>query len=134
MLSALLFTISLVALVQFGVYYWRALMLGVATGDVSEEVPRVAGLGGRDFAPGDFEALVELNSLCPGLCPVARKLSLVRVYYTAVSALSSLSRSFSSSLATWANREMMACARYVAVRTSQQIHANTLACADLRSY
>jgi len=38
MLAAMLFTISIVALAQFGLYYWRAVLSGVAAQPVSDRV------------------------------------------------------------------------------------------------
>jgi len=42
MFSAMLLTISVVALSQFAVYYWRALVVGVASQPVSERILEAA--------------------------------------------------------------------------------------------
>lgn len=134
MLSALLLTISVVALAQFGVYYWRALMLGVAAENVSAMLEAAAGIGEGQLCGEDFEAVVELDALCPDLRPASRKLAAVRLYYAGLTAVSGLGRMISNSLSAWADREMTACTRYVAVRTSQRMERNALAYAAVRSY
>lgn len=134
MLSALIFAISLAALAQFAVYYWRALMLGTASQTVSASVCQAARLAHSEPAASDFDTLVELDALCPDLSPAGRNTTLVRIYYSALSGLSAAGRVFSSSLNAWASREMAACARYVAVRTSQRLERNALCYAAIRSY
>ncbi len=44
MIPAILFTVSTVALIQFGVYYWRAVIAGVASKTVSDRIRAAAGL------------------------------------------------------------------------------------------
>ena len=54
MFSTMLFAISIVALTQFALYYWRAVLAGVAAQPVSDRVMAAASvengsLTGRDF-------------------------------------------------------------------------------------
>ena len=130
LVAAFILALSTVALIHFGVYYWRAVMLTIAAGDLSERAQSLAhGSVGAD----DFAAWVCLREMCPDLAHKSRRLGAVAAYYRAVSFLRS-AFSFVNPVSNWANREMAACSRYVAVITDQRVQANLAAVARIHSY
>ena len=133
MFSAMLFTISVVALSQFAVYYWRALIMGVASQPVSERVLEAAHVHGAQLTGDHFRVFAELHDLTPDLRPGPRGLGFIRLYYAAVQGLAKLAGHFSSSLVEWAERERVLCARYAAVQIDRRLQANLALAASLRS-
>src|SRR5713101_1131803 len=57
MFSAMLLAISIVALSQFAIYYWRAVLAGVAAQPVSDRVLIAAQVKNGRFTPEDFQTL-----------------------------------------------------------------------------
>jgi hypothetical protein len=132
MLSAMLLVISIAALVQFALYYWRAVVSGVVAHSVSERVLAAAGIEGGVTAD-DFEVLVRLHDLTPRLQSRAQGLGPVRAYYRMIGALGKLAGSHLPSLAAWSRREMAVCARYTAVLIDRRLQDNIACAAALRS-
>lgn len=134
MFSAMLLTISLAALSQFAVYYWRALVMGVATQPVSERVLEAAHLNGVELTGDHFRVFAELHDLTPDLRPGLRGLGFIRLYYVAVQAVARVAGRFSGSLAAWTERERVLCARYAAVQIDRRLQSNIALAASIRSY
>lgn len=67
MFSAMLFAISFVALAQFALYYWRAVVAGVAAQPISQDVLAAVQLQGSELCGGDFQRLASLLTLTPEL-------------------------------------------------------------------
>lgn len=133
MLSAMLLTISVVALSQFAAYYWRALVVGVASQPVSERVLEAARVHDTQLTGQHFPIFAELHDLTPDLRPGWRGLGLVRMYYHAVQAFGKVAGRFSGSIAQWAERERVLCARYAAVQIDRRLQANLALAASIRS-
>jgi hypothetical protein len=132
MFSAMLLTISTVALAQFAVYYWRAVVSGVAAQPVSEEVLAAAQVQGTVHGR-DFRALAELHQLTPDLEQKGSSLGLVRCYFELIHAVGTLATGRLASLAGWAERERLLCARYAAVQVERRLQANLALAASIRS-
>src|SRR5580693_5107704 len=115
MFAAMLLAISIVALSQFALYYWRAIL----------DAGRMAGR--------DFEKLAGLHELTPELGPGGGGLSLVRAYYRVVETLGALSGMRLPAVAEWCERERVICARYAAVQMDRRLQANLALAAALRS-
>lgn len=128
MFAAMLFAVSIVALSQFAIYYWRAVLAGVAALPVSDRVLSAAHVENGRLLPQDFETLSGLYELTPDLEPKQGGLGLVRVYYRLVQALGML-----PSLTEWSERERVVCARYAAVQVGRRLQANLELVAELRS-
>ena len=124
----MLFTISVVAFSQFALYYWRAVLAGVATQPVSDRVLAAAHVENGRLLPQHFETLAGLHDLTPDLQPNQTGLGLVRVYYRLVQGLGML-----PALAAWSERERVVCARYAAVQVGRRLRANLELAAALRS-
>jgi len=129
MFSALLLAISIVALAQFGLYYWRAVLTGVAAQPISNRVLEAAQLEEPDLRGKDFEKLAGLLALTPELEGHGDSLGPVRAYYAVVGFLGSLSPAFSA----WSEQERVLCARYTAVQVERRLEANLAQAASLRS-
>lgn len=133
MFAAMLFTISMVALSQFALYYLRAVLTGVAALPVSDRVLAAAQIDDGRLLPQHFEALAGLHDLTPGLEPGRGGLGLVRIYYRLVQALGALLGKHLPVLAAWSERERAICARYAAVQVGRRLQANLELAASLRS-
>jgi hypothetical protein len=133
MFSAMLLTISVVALSQFAVYYWRALVVGVASQPVSERVLEAAHVPDGQLTAQHFQVFAELHDLTPDLRPGPRGLGLVRMYYHAVEAFGKFAGRFSDSIAEWTEHERVLCTRYAAVQIDRRLQANLALAASIRS-
>ncbi len=133
MFSAMLLTISVVALSQFAAYYWRALVVGVASQPVSERVFEAARVQDGELTGQHFAVFAELHELTPDLRPGLRGIGLVRMYYHAVQAFGKIAGRFSDSIAQWTERERLLCARYAAVQIDRRLQANLALAASIRS-
>jgi hypothetical protein len=133
MFAAMLLAISIVALSQFALYYWRAILAGVAAQPVSERVLAAANLEAGRMNGRDFEKLAGLHELTPELGPDGGGLTLVRAYYRFVEALGSLSSVRMPAVVDWCERERMICARFAAVQIDRRLQANLALVASLRS-
>jgi hypothetical protein len=133
MFATMLFAISIVALAQFGLYYWRAVLAGVAAQPVSDRVLTAARVENGRVAPEHFETLVGLHDLTPELFPNRGGLGLVRLYYRVIQRLDAVVGTRIPSLAAWSLRERVICARYAAVQVDRRLQANLQLAASLRS-
>jgi hypothetical protein len=133
MFSAMLFTISAVALAQFGLYYWRAVLSGVAAQPVSARVLAAARVENGRVTSQHFGTLAGLHDLTPDLYPNRGGLGLVRLYYRIVESVEALAGSRVPAIAVWSNRERSICARYAAVQVDRRLQANLELAASLRS-
>ena len=82
MFAAMLLAISIVALSQFALYYWRAVLAAVAGQTVSEGVLAAARVDNRNVTGEDFPTFATLHDLTPTLDPRAGGLGFVRLYYS----------------------------------------------------
>jgi hypothetical protein len=133
MFATMLFAISIVALAQFGLYYWRAVLAGVAAQPVSDRVLTAARVENGRVAPEHFETLAGLHDLTPELFPNRGGLGLVRLYYRVIQSLDAVVGARIPSLAAWSLRERVICARYAAVQVDRRLQANLQLAASLRS-
>jgi len=133
MFSVMLFAISVVALTQFALYYWRAVLAGVAAQPVSGRVLAAASVETSSLTGRDFEKLVGLLGLTPDLNPDHGGLGLVRLYYRVIGGFSALASSRIPALAAWIEQERTICARYAAVQIDRRLQANMALAASLRS-
>jgi hypothetical protein len=124
MIAAILFMVSAVALVQFALYYWRAIISGVAAQPISDRIRMAAGITATQIGTQDFRSILSLHDLSPDLRGPNGSFRSVRAYYSVVEKLGRLM----PAMANWANAEMMTCSRYVAVLVDQHLDRN-MACA-----
>ena len=128
MIAVLILTFSFVALGQFGLYYWRAMISGVAAQAISERIRAAAGITSRPVSAQDFHSVLILNNLSPDLRGPGGSFRVIRTYYAAVEKLGKIV----PSMARWSNAEMTTCARYVAVLMDQHLERNIACAAQMR--
>jgi len=129
----MLFLISIVALSQFALYYWRAVLAGVAAQPVSDRVLVAAQVENGQLTPEHFRTLAGLHDLTPDLYPNRGGLGLVRLYYRLIEGLDSLVANKIPAIAAWSEHERVICARYAAVQVDRRLQANLDLLASLRS-
>jgi hypothetical protein len=66
MFAALILAMSIVALFQFALYYWRAILAGASAQPVSEEVRTAARIDGMSITGKDFKVLSAIHHVIPG--------------------------------------------------------------------
>lgn len=128
MVAVILLVISTVALGQFALYYSRAVMAGVASLPVSDRLRLAAGIEATSIGPTDFNAVLSVNEMAPGLHGPCGPMRLVRTYYAVVAGLGRVV----PALAAWSEQEMTLCSRYVAVLVDQRLEQNLACAAELR--
>jgi hypothetical protein len=128
MIPAILFTISLVALGQFGLYYWRSMISGVAAQAISDRIRAAAGISAPAIGARDFRNILILNNLSPDLRGPSGSFRVIRAYYAAVEKVGSII----PALASWSNSEMTTCSRYVAVLMDQHMERNLVCASQMR--
>jgi hypothetical protein len=133
MFSAMLFTISIVALAQFALYYWRAIFAGVAAQPIPNRILEAVQVEESDLCGADFEKLASLLTFTPELKRTDVSLGFVPAYFRAVGKISSLFGQLSPALASWSEHERVLCARYAAVQVGRRLEANLAQAASIRS-
>jgi hypothetical protein len=129
MFAAMILAIAIVALFQFAIYYWRAVLTGVAALPVSSQVLEAAQAGDGELRGADFGRLASLYDLTPELQGGGSGLGLVSLYFAVVRKAGKLSPAFLN----WGEREMALCARYAAVQIDRRLQANLEQAASMRS-
>jgi hypothetical protein len=128
MIGAILFMISLAAFVQFALYYWRAMIAGVATQPISDRIRTAAGITALQIGARDFRSILSLHDLSPDLRGPNGSFHVLRAYYSGVEKLGSLI----PAMASWADAEMTTLSRYVAVLVDQHLERNIASAAEVR--
>ena len=128
MIAGILFTVSTVTLVQFAVYYWRAMIAGVATQPISDRIRTAARITTPQIGPQDFHSILSLHDLSPDLRGPNGSFYVVRAYYSVVQNIGKLI----PAIATWTDAEMLTCSRYVAVLVDQHLQRNVASAAQVR--
>jgi hypothetical protein len=124
MFAAILLSVSVVALTQFALYYWRAVLAAVAGQAVSEGVLAAAHVDNRVVNGEDFETFATLHDLTPTLDPRGGGLGFVKTYFSIVNKLATMASDRLPGLASWCNQERAVCARYAAVQIDVRLQMN----------
>src|SRR6202012_5367814 len=133
MFAAILLSVSVVALSQFALYYWRAVLAAVAGQTGSEGVLAAARVDNRMVTGEDFATFATLHELTPTLDPRAGGLGFVKTYYLAVAKLSTLIGNRMPAFASWCEAERATCARYAAVQIDMRLQLNYEMAASYRA-
>ena len=133
MFAAVILTIAIVALLQFALYYWRAVISGVAALPVSSRVYEAAHVAEPAMIGDDFEKLAGLFALTPELKNGGSGLGLIGVYYQIVHKMGQFLGSLSPAVMNWSERERVLCARYAAVQIDRRLQSNLAQAASIRS-
>jgi hypothetical protein len=128
MIGAIILTVSLVALGQFGLYYWRAMLSGVAAHAISDRIRSAAGISAAAIGAQDFHKILIVNDLSPDLRGPGGSFRVIRTYYSIVEKLGKIV----PAMAAWSNAEMTICSRYVAVLMDQHMERNMVCASQMR--
>ena len=128
MVAAIIFVVSVAAFAQFGLYYWRATISGVAAQAISDRIRVAAGITHEGIGAGDFRNILILKDLSPDLRGATGGFAAIRTYYSIVEKLGSIV----PAMASWANAEMTICSRYAAVVMEQHMEHNMACAAQVR--
>ena len=137
MIAAFICVISTAALIQFGVFTWRAGLLRVASASLATD--QSEGVEANSLNGNDFTEVLARHELCPDLKGgTTRGLRLVRVYYNFMRALNKLGDVIVSpgapGFGSWTQREMALCTRYTAAVLSQRLQHNQMLAEQARSF
>ena len=124
MIPALIFVVSVAALLQFFISYCRSLIAAYNKVELSEQAHEVTGIDDHIVRGDDFGRLLQLVWLCPDPGDDAREILAVRVYYRLVGILRATLRSLAPGIAGWAERERENCAYFAAVALDRRIAYN----------
>jgi hypothetical protein len=133
MFSAMLLTISIVALAQFAAYYWRSVLAGVAAQPISAVVLSAASIDRGMLSGRDFQVVAKLHELTPNLQKKSSSIGLVRAYFHVIHTIGQLAAGRMAGLANWAERERVLCVRYAAVQVDRRLQSNLALAAAIRS-
>jgi hypothetical protein len=128
MIAVIIFVISMVTFAQFGLYYWRATISGIAAQAISDRIRVAAGITHAGISAQDFRNIIILKDLSPDLRGPNGNFTAIRAYYAVVNKLGSIV----PSMASWADAEMATCSRYVAVLMEQHMERNMVCAAQVR--
>jgi hypothetical protein len=123
MIVVIIFCFSTIAACQFGVYYWRAIILSVASQPISDRVRTAVGIASIGTNPDGFRIILGLLNMAPDLHGCSGGFRGIRTYYLVVETLGR----FIPSVASWSENEMATCSRYVAAVLDQRLGRN-IAC------
>jgi len=133
MFSAILFSIAVVALFQFALYYGRAVLTGVASQPISSRILEAANLEEPQLSGAHFPKLAGLFALTPELKGTGGGLGFVGLYYQLTGKLGPVFGRFMPSAIRWSEREQLLCARYAAVQIGRRLETNLAQAASMRS-
>ena len=128
MIATIIFALSVAAAAQFGLYYWRATVSGIAAQAISERIRVAAGITHDRIGAQDFRNIIILKDLSPGLRGSIGSFTAIRSYYAVVEKIGGLL----PAMASWADAEMATCARYAAVLMDRHLESNMACAAQVR--
>ena len=128
MIAVIICLVSVVAFAQFGLYYWRATISGIAAQAISERIRLAAGITHAAIGAHDFRNIIILKDLSPDLRGQNGSFRTIRAYYSVVEKIGSIVPAMSS----WADAEMATCSRYIAVLMDQHLGRNMACAAQVR--
>jgi hypothetical protein len=136
LIAAFIFVISVAALVQLGLFTWRAGFLRVASQPLPNQA-EAAFAACNLLESQSFEDVSAYQQLCPEVgADAGQNLRSVRLYYGLLQSVSELGSSILEAAMPrgWAEREMALCTRYATVVLSRRMERNQALAAEVRSY
>ena len=125
MVALFILVFSVVALLKFAIWQWRAIWISTANQPLSESLQLTAGIDAAAIGAQDFSTLMDLcDRLSPGLKKTSPWLREVSFYHRVVAKLDYAFGRKLPAISTWANREMQTCSRYAAVVLDQSLSMN----------
>jgi hypothetical protein len=120
-IAALIFVVSLAALLQFFVSYCRSITAASRKQAFSDDVREIVGAE-QAVPPEEFGRLVQLVEICPGSGDDRFSLRAVRAYYALLNLLGTLvPGKFAIHVASWVEQERANCAYFAAIALGRRI-------------
>jgi hypothetical protein len=121
MITALIFGLSIVALLQFFVSYCRSLIAATGALPLSQQVREVTGIRDGEISGAEFARLLQLARLCPEPGKDRNSIAAVRGYYKLLNVVRAVSGRFIPGVVSWTERELSGCAHFAAVTLDRRI-------------
>jgi hypothetical protein len=121
MITAIILTFSMFALLQFFISYSRSLIAACSTQPLSLQVREVASIRGRTVGGEEFVRLVQLARLCPESKSDHWPVSAVSNYFRMLNFVRTVSKGLIPSLIGWTERERSGCAYFAAITLDRRI-------------
>jgi hypothetical protein len=121
MIAVLIFVFSLVALLQFFVFYCRSVIASSRIQMLSLQARDVTGITDSHVRGDQFERILELVQLSPELRTDRNEIRAVHLYYGLLSFLRATVAQLLPDLDAWAERERGGCAYFAAVALDRRI-------------
>lgn len=121
MIAALIFVISVAALLQFFVLHCRSILAYSRGVKLSDHIREVTGMTGQDVSAEDFDRLVQLARLCPEHGNDRKEIRAVGFYYVLLNFVGRATRSLVPSVASWVENERRGCSYFAAVALDRRI-------------
>jgi hypothetical protein len=135
LIAALIFVISLAAVIQFAVLSWRAALLKAAFEPLPAGWEPLSNSTPKSFSNNGFVDIAAYSKLCPDLGgDSGSKLRSLRIYYRFLQLCEGLSRAIAPQNACWATREMALCTRCATVMLSHRLERTQALSAAARSF
>jgi len=134
MFAALIFVLSVAMAAQFAIHFWRSAFLAKAALPVSERIQIAQESITNAVKQNDFRAISSLTEICPDLGAAESRFVGVRVYYQLLRGVAAFSKIAMPRAGKWAQKEMAACSRFLAVSMDARLKSNEAFLAELRSY
>lgn len=117
MIAALIFVVSIAALVQFFVFYTRSVIAASRKHALSDNVREITGISGDMIEAAQFGRLLQLVELCPGSGNDTMGIRAVRAYFKSLSLLRGMIVRIpaGAKLANWLEQERASCAYFAAI-------------------
>lgn len=126
MIPALTFLVSLLAFLQFFVFYSRSLITESRDHQLSEQAREICGLTAKTVAGDQFRRLLALIALCPEPCGGGFQVHVVALYFHLLGLVRIVVNRAIPSAASWIEAERGGCAYVVAVVLDRRIAYNRM--------
>lgn len=135
LVAALIFVISMAAVIQFAVLSWRAALLKGALEPLPAEWEPAANSMAKSLIHNEFVNITAYSKMCPDLGGDAKsKLRSLRIYYRFLELLEGFNRAIARQNMAWTAREMALCTRCATVMLSHQLERTQALSAAARSF
>lgn len=123
MMAGIILACSVVAMLQFFIWYCRSLVAASAKHSLSAEVRDVTGIT-HSASAADFPRVRQLLNLCPEVPEERRGIEVIGAYFGFLSLVRATVARFVPSLRSWADLQQAQCAYFAAVALDRRINFN----------
>ena len=134
MIGGLIFLLSFLTLLQFFVFYSRALIAESRAWELSEQAREICGLTANAVESGQFRRLLELIAMCPAPSGEGGKVMTVAAYFRLLGVARRVGEWAIPGAASWIDAERVGCAHLAAVVLDRRIAYNRTMMAQQSSH